>query len=487
MLLLLLVTLYTSRVILENLGIEDYGIYNVVCGIVIALSFLNGAMAQSTQRFFSFEIGKSNNNLRDTFNTALIIHIGIAFIILIVAETLGLWLVNCHLSYPEDKKFAVQVIYQCSVVSFLVSVVQVPFTALIISHERMGIYAYVGIFEAILKLVCASALALFNTNKLITYGILILTANLLTNIIYIIYSLKSFNSCRIDFYYDRTHIKKMTSFAGWNSFGHLVTVLKGQGLNITLNMFFGPAINAAFGIANQVNTAVGNFNQSFLTAVNPQIVKLYAQGKRNQLNDLLFRAGKFSFYLILLMSFPILLYPTQILGLWLKNVPSYTAIFVVLILTNSLIESFSYSIGTAIQATGNISKYQIFVSGINLSVLPIAIVFFHFDFSPIYGLISLCIVSLISFFVRMYFVNHLLHISFEKYFSGVLLKTIFIGVIASFLVLILHRYIIISWFYRLILLFSSEIFLVLIIFLFGIDKSERQSVLHILKKKLKKS
>lgn len=483
MLLLLLVTLYTSRVVLENLGIEDYGIYNVVCGIIIALSFLNGAMTQSTQRFFSYEIGNSCNNLRRIFNSALVIHLGIALIILITAETFGLWFVNCYLSYPDDKKFAVQIIYQCSIVSFLISVIQVPFTALIISYEKMSVYAYVGIFEALLKLVCAYALVIFNTNKLITYGILILVANILTNVTYICYSLKSFNSCSIDFRYDRTNIKNMVSFTGWNSFGHLVAVLKGQGLNITLNIFFGPVINASFGITNQINTAICNFNQSFLTAVNPQIIKLYAQGNYKHLNELLFRAGKFSFYLILLMSFPILLNPNYILSLWLKVVPPYTAVFVILIIINSLIESFSYSIGTAIQATGNISKYQIFVSGTNLCVLPLAIIFFKFNFSPVYGLISLCIISLTSLFVRMYFIDHLLSISFKEYFFNVLAKTLLVGIIALFITLILAKYAICGFFHYLIIAFIGETSLILIVFIIGIDKKEQQFVLSNLKKR----
>ena len=297
----MIVYLYTSRIVLKALGIEDYGIYNVVAGVITLFSFFNGALSSATSRFITYELGRENRiGLEKNFRTAFTIHLILAGIILILAETIGLWFVNNKLIIPVERLFAANIIYQFSVLSCVVTIMQVPLNAEIIAHEKMTIYAYMGILDASSKLLIAFFINTCNSDKLIAYGFLLFVTTILLFLVYHIYCKRKFGEYNPSLFYDKSTFKGMLSYSGWSLWGSMAYVLKDQGVNMALNIFFGPVVNAARGITYQVNTALNSFTQNFTIAMNPQIVKSYACNDYNRMFLLFFTGAKFSFFLLLL-------------------------------------------------------------------------------------------------------------------------------------------------------------------------------------------
>ena len=367
------VSLYTSRVVLAQLGVTDYGIYNVVGGIVVMLSFLNGAMSQSTQRFLSYEIGQRNEDrLQAVFKTAFTIHIFIGAVILILSETVGLWFLNNVMKIPSSQLSAANVVYQCSIAGFILSIFQAPLKATIIARERMHVYAWLGLLEVCFKLAVAFSLAFFPHDKMIYMALMTMGLGIMFFIFNAVYCRHYFPECRFGIYFERKLMLPMAGFASWATMGSFTWVWRVQGCNLILNLFFGPAINAAFGIANKVNMAVSAFVQNFNIAMNPQITKTYSAGSFDEMERLIIFGTKLSFFLTLLISFPILLTTEWILNLWLTDVPQYTVIFTRLVIINTLLESFIHSIAAGVNATGRIKWYQIIVSLSMLLVLPLS-------------------------------------------------------------------------------------------------------------------
>lgn len=396
------VTLFTSRIVLKELGVDDYGLYNVIGGIVVLLSFLNGAMSVTTQRFLSYEMGSGDeNSLRITFTQTIIVHIIIALIAMILAETIGLWFVLYKLVIPVGQETAAFWVYQISVLSFVISVIQTPFNAAIISNERMSIYAYFSIFEVLGKLIIAWSLSQFNDGRLVWYAGMILLMNLLMGFAYTTYCFVSFKECRPIKKIETAIIHKLSGFAGWSLFGSVAWAAKGQGLNILLNLFFGTAVNAAYGVANQVNIAINSFVQNFSTAVAPQIVKTYSAGNYDHTIKLIYSGSKISFLLLLIIAFPIYACINPILSFWLVEVPSYSSSFIRLILIISLLESFTYAIGTAIQATGKIKTYQATIGMTLLMSLPLSWFFLKFGFDANVVFYISIIISIIALILRI--------------------------------------------------------------------------------------
>lgn len=341
MILVMLVSLYTSRVILAKLGVEDYGIYNVVGGIVAMFSFLNSSMATSTQRYLTYALGKNDNELlKNVFAISLNIHIVIAIFIIILAETFGLWMLNTHLVIPPDRLMAANWVFQLSILTFSINIIQVPYNASIIAHERMNVYAYISIIEVVLKLIIVYILSLTTFDRLIFYAILVFLVQLVVRVIYQAYCRCRFVECHLRFYWDKQLYKEMFGFAGWNMFGSVAWLMRGQGLDIVLNLFFGPIVNAARGITNQVSGAVMSFISNFQVALNPQITKKYAQGEIEQMESLAYNGIKFSLLLLFIIAFPLCLNIDYVLGLWLKDVPRYTSIFIILVIIDSIVNSF---------------------------------------------------------------------------------------------------------------------------------------------------
>src|SRR5690554_2679044 len=401
MILTMLVSLYTSRVILNTLGVEDYGIYNVVGGVVSMFAFFNSAMSSATQRFLSYEIGKGDFvQLRKTFNATQIIHICIAVFIFILAETVGLWFVKNYLVIPPERLNAAIWVYHFSVLSFMVSIIQVPYNATIIAHERMNVYAYVSIIEVLLKLLIVFMLTWITYDKLILYGILHFGVMFLIAAIYRIYTRKNFEESKFEVVKDKGLYKTLISYSGWNLFGNIAGVAQGQGINIILNIFFGPVVNAARGIATQVQSAVNSFVSNFQMAVKPQIIKSYAANEKDYMISLIIQSSKYSFYLLFILSLPIILEVDQILKIWLITVPEYASIFTVLVLVIILINSISGPLMTAVQAAGKIAIYQAVIGTLLFLTLPISYVFLKLGYPPEVTLYITIVIEVIALIFR---------------------------------------------------------------------------------------
>lgn len=413
----MLVTLYTSRVVLAELGIVDYGIYNVVGSVIVMFSFISSSMSTSTQRFLTFELGRENySRLHKLFAASLNVHIVLGFVIFLLGESVGLWFINTHLVIPPERLYSANVAYQSSVLAFLIGVTQVPYSATLIAHEKMDIYAYMSIVEALGKLGVAEMLTWYTYDKLTFYAVAVLLLQLSILTIYRIYCIKHYAECRFSLFWDFALYKKIVLFAGWNLFGSMAWLLRGQGLNILLNLFFGPSLNAAKGIADRVSSGVGGFVRSFNMALNPQITKNYATGEIEKMEELCFRGVKYSFLLLLLFVFPVMVNMDFILGLWLAEVPAYTLQLVLLILANALVDSL---LGTqqfipALMATGKIRKYQIVVGTIIMMNLPISYYVLRCGGGPASVIYVMIIITIISAFVRIIFCWHQIGFSIRR-------------------------------------------------------------------------
>jgi len=476
MLLSMAVTLYTSRVVLNTLGVENFGIYNVVGGIVIALGFLNFAMAVSTQRFLTFELGKSDfKQLKRVFDTSVTIHVIIALIVFVLAETIGLWFLNYYLKIPARRIFAANWVYQFSIYSFMVTVISVPYNAAIIANERMKLFAFVGILEVILKLIIVYILVLFSFDKLILYSFLVFGVTLVIRLIYGVYCKKYFEECRrYRFFWDKDLINKIGKFASWNILGVSAGLGYSQGVNILLNVFLGPVINAARGIAFQVQSAMTNFVNNFQLAVDPSITKMYAKGDNNSTLNLVFRASKFSFFLVLFLSMPLIIETHTVLKFWLKIVPDYTVIFTRLVLIDILIGSLSGSLQILAQATGNIKRYQIVVSGILLLNLPTSYIFLKLNFPPEVTMIISIFYSCLALIMRLSILNKIADFPVKDFLVTVITKVVIVTIFASAIPIFIY--------FRLsndnnlkfyIILVISIISISLTIFVLGLNSGER--------------
>lgn len=375
MLFMMAVSLFTSRVVLNTLGVEDYGIYNVVGGIVAMFGFINSSMSSATQRYITFALGKGDKNrLQIVFSTTLQIHTMIAGIIVLLGETVGLWFLYNKMQIPVDRMDAAFWVLQCSIVSAVVMIISVPYNADIVAHEKMSAFAYISILEVILKLSIVYMLLIFSFDKLILYAFLLLAIQILIRFCYSFYCNKHFEETKYKHVWDKALFKEMTGFAGWSMFGNLAGVLFGQGLNMLLNVFFGPVVNAARGIAVQVQNSVQQFVGNFQMALNPQITKTYAQGELQEMHKLMFRSARFSFYLLFFLSLPVLFEPNFILTVWLKTVPDNTIVFLRIMLCTSLIYTLANPLIIANQATGKVRKYQAICGTILLMILPVSYV-----------------------------------------------------------------------------------------------------------------
>ena len=490
MILIMLVTLYTSRVVLAELGIEDYGIYNVVGGVVIMFSFLNNCMSTATQRFLTFELGRGDmERLKRVFAASLNIHIAIGILIILLAETIGLWFVNEKLVISADRIVAANWVYQFSILTFCINIIQVPYNAVLIAHEKMSVYAYISILEALLKLGIVYLLVIIPTDKLVIYSILVFTVQFIIRGIYQVYCRRNYIESRFKLFWDKELYKQMSSFAGWNLFGSVAWLLRDQGINIVLNLFFGPAINAARGVASQVSNAVMGFISNFQVALNPQITKDYAIGNIDGMERLSYLGIKFSFLILFTMAFPLCLNIDYVLHLWLVEVPDYAAVFIILIMIDSLANTlFGSPLMTSLAATGRIRNYQIVVSCIILCILPVGYVALKIGCdAPSVFYVSI-VFTLIAGFVRFLFCRKQIGYSLRKMSRNVLLPAIGVSAVS----LPLPIYIKCCWleaqsWVNFILLCAISAFVTMLVSWFvGLRKNERQTLISTIKKKIHK-
>ena len=474
MLFMMAISLYTSRVILSALGVEDYGIQNVVGGVVAMFGFLNAAMASSTQRFITFALGKGDSDrLQTVFSTTLQIHTLIAFIIFLLGETIGLWFLYNKMQIPAERIDAAFWVLQCSIVSTIVMIVSVPYNACIIAHERMSAFAYISVLEAILRLAIVYLLLVFPYDKLIVLAVLSLLVQLLIRFFYSIYCHRHFYETKYRHILDKILFKEMAGFAVWSLWGNISVVLFTQGLNMLLNVFFGPIVNAARAIAVQVQTAIHQFVGNFQMALNPQITKTYASGNLSQMHSLMFRSARFSFLLLFFLSLPVLLETDFLLTLWLKTVPDDAVIFTQIMICISLIYTTANPCVVANQATGKVKIYQMVVGGILLMILPISYIVLKLG-APAYSvfIVHFCVES-VAQFSRMYMLRKLINLPMWQYMKNIYIPIVTTVAVAIILPIIVRMQVEEGWLRFIAVGFTCVLSVGISTFFIGFTKHER--------------
>jgi O-antigen/teichoic acid export membrane protein len=483
MALMMCINLYTSRIVLHTLGVEDYGIYNVVGGVIVMFSFINESMTVSTQRFLSFELGAGNKErLHEVFVTSLHIHIIISLIVVFLGETIGLWFVLEKMVIPPERMVAALWCYQLSIFTAVLTVLSYPYMSAIITHEKMSSFAYIAILDAVLKLLLVYLLLLFSYDKLILYAVLYVGEKLVIRMVYNIYCIQHFEECKYQWLFRKDVFKKMASFAGWSMFGNLAYVCYTQGLDILLNVFFGPIVNAARAVAVQVQGAVGQLADNFRLAINPQITKTYASNQLNEMHQLIFRGTRFTFCLLLLICLPLIFQTPMILHLWLKEVPDGSVIFIRLLLVILMLQQVYSPLVTAVAATGKIKRYESMVSVLMLTIIPISYIVLRFGGPPqSVFIVYLAIVGL-SFATILYIVLPMINLHLVDYFEKAIRPCILVLSFSLFvsvgIKLIIPTNMLISFLAIILTIISTGFWG----FVFGLEKDERNLIVGKIKK-----
>jgi len=474
MIVMLLVSLYTSRVVLQTLGVTDYGIYNVVGGVVALLGFVSNSMSISVQRFLSYDIGKNDIvSLNRTFNTSVIVHLFIALLIFLLGETIGLYFVTHHMNFPPERYSAAVWVFHFSLIACLFKIIQVPYNALIISYERMEIFAYLSIVEAVLNLGIVFLLTLGTFDRLVLYAILLMVVSLFVCLLYGGYCRFKIRDVKNELIFDSQCFNRLIGFASWSALGEMAWAGTLQGVNIVLNMFFGPAVNAARGISYQVLNAVNRFVQSFQMAVNPQIIKQYAAGDIMSMQKLVFRSTRFSFYLLLLLILPLILRTEYVMRLWLGEVPEYLVAFCRLILINAGLDLLSNLYATVAKAYGRIRNYQLIVSFVLFLNLPLSYLLLKLGYPPIstYWIYSLVSISLL--FIRLLLIKKMVGLSISSYFREVIFPIFTVFLLSTPLPLFLNQFVGDTFWGLCLMVCISSISILGISFGVGITSTER--------------
>lgn len=473
------ISLYTSRMVLQTLGVEDFGIFNIVGGIVVMFSFLNTSMSVSVQRFMSFEIGKGDESaLQKVFSTSINIHLCIALVILLLVNTIGFYFLYTYLNIPPERIEAARWVLFFSTFSFAFTVIQAPFNATIIAHEKMNVYAYCSIVEVSLKLLIVYLLCIVAVDKLKLYSFMIFVVTIVITMIYICYCYFSFPKCRYTYSFSKLMFYNILGFSSWNLLTASSLVIASQGGNMLLNIFFGPTVNASRGIAYQVSSAVNSFIYNLQSAINPQIIKLYSSGNYKDMLELVYRGSRYSFFLLFLVSFPIFLQTPAILKIWLGVVPEYTVTFCRLVIINAWVDSFAGYVSIAIQAIGMIKKYNLFISILLMLNLPISYLFLKNGLGANMVFITSIFISVIGLAFRLFLFSRLLRKSIIKNF----IMNVFIKVflVLSFVVLIIGSLYFFSdnSFLRnpLVCIGVTILIILVAVYLMGTNKNERKFI-----------
>lgn len=482
----MVVALFTSRVVLQKLGVDDYGIYQAVGGIVGFLSFLNSALSIGSSRFLTYELGTGNNEkLKRVFSTTLTIHIWLAVIIVILAETAGVWFLYNKLVIAPERMSAAVWAYHISILTAVFSLTQVPYSASIISHERMSVFAYMSIYEVSAKLLVVYLIALGPFDRLKLYALLLFLVRVSVMVMYRIYCGRHFEETKYKFLFDKTIFREIASFSGWNLFANASIALNSQGILILLNMFFSPAVVAARAISIQVNMAIHQFVNNFRTASNPQIVKRLAAGDFKGSKHLLLESTKFSYYIMFILCFPICLLSYPLLHIWLGNVPEYTVIFLQLIVIQSLFQVFDTSFYTALYAMGRLRENALISPTLGFISFPIIYFLFRAGYSPVaLSWASLITYAMLGLLIKPILIVKIAHYSWKEILS-VFRSCIVVTVLSLPLPLIANEYIdseILLGFFLMVII--TVVITGIVIMFVGIDKSTRKSVVAFAMKKI---
>ncbi len=468
------ISLYTSRIMLQALGVDNLGIYNVVGGVVGLMSILNGAMAISTLRYLNFGLGQGDmKKMAQVFTTCFIIYVILCSILFLASETLGLWIVNHKLLIPSNRLLAANCVYQFSIITSITSLLVSPYSAAIIAREKMSVYAYFSIINAVLQLLIVYLIQILPMDVLVSYGLLLLFVSLSNSAFNVWYCVRHFPECKLIYYFNRNKIREILSYSGWNLFGSMGGVLRVQGTAILLNMFFNPTVNAAMAIASQVNGKVEMFFTNFMMAVRPQIFQYYAQNDLDKMNKLVVRSSKFSYYLIFFMGLPVLLESPFLIKLWLGQLPEYVITFVRLMIVLSAIEAMTQPIMTSVHATGNIKFYQICVGSVMMANIPISYICLFMGATPYVVIIVSIILAICCIFLRLWVLQRLMSFPVMYYLKNAYSGPVLVTLTATLLPLSLHCHLESSPFSVLVVCVSSIMCTLLCIYFLGLTTGER--------------
>lgn len=483
MVIVLGITLYTTRILLEVLGVVDYGVYNVVCGFVTMFSFLNTSMSNGIQRFFNYEYGKNGENgANKVFCTAVYIQIILSFIIVLIVEIIGLWYLHNKMVLPPDRIVASEWVFQFAMLTFILNIMQAPFSAAVTAHEKFDFYAVISVLDAVLKLCIVFLLKISPTDKLIVYGFLIALISVINLVIYYIYCKRNFGEVRFRRGLDIELFKRMLGFSGWNLFGSLSGVMKEQGINLVINFFFGPVVNAARGVAAQVNSGIQGFVGNILTPVRPQVVQSYARGDVNRALGLTYSISKFSSCFFLMMAIPASLEIDYVLKIWLgNNVPAHTNFFTILVLATTLINILNGATSTVVHATGIMKDYQLWGSLVGISSVPIAFIILKFDAIPEMALLTVLFCTALGHIIGLFIVKRLVGMPIREYYNRVILPIFIVFIFSTILVSPIRifmgegvlRFVLVVIFSIVVVFFS--------LYYIGLQKNERTLFLQLLK------
>lgn len=485
---IMVVGLYTSRVVLDALGVQDYGIYNVVGGIIVMFTIISASLSNSISRYITYELGeKDSNKLQQIFSTSVNIQLIIALIIVILTEICGVWFINTQMNIPENRLTAAFWVLQCSLLTFVIQLISLPYNALLIAHEKMNIFAYIGLLEAILKLLCAYAILISPIDKLIIYAICLTLSAIIIRIIYGVYCKKHFEECKYNMLFEKSLIKEMFSFAGWNFLGTSAYLFNTQGINILSNIFFGVTVNAARGIAGQAEAGVRQFVGNFTTALNPQIIKSYAEKDYDTCFSIVRKGGKYSFFLMLFLFIPFSLESEYILNIWLKEVPEHTVLFWQLAMLGTLVDLPGAPMSILAQATGKIKTFYIYMGGLGCLVLPISYILFKLGFPPSSAYWTYAVVYTYLVYVRLILMNKQIGFPINLFIKEVIIPILIVSLL-SFLAPFLVSKTVEPGLIRFMLVgISSSVSIIISVIFFGMTKTEKEKVLHFIKKQFIKS
>lgn len=481
---IMIISLYTSRVVLQILGESDFGIYNVVGSIVVLFSFLNYALSTATQRFLSFYIGQNDMKMvAKIFSMSVTSYIFIIIVISFFAETVGLWFLNTQMNIPANRMEAANWVYQLSVIVFCIKILRVPYQSSIIAYEKMGVYAYVSLIEAILSLATVYLLCIINSDKLILYAVTILVVALGINLCYYVYCRKSFTTCDYKMFWDKGLFYKLTSFSGWSMLGGAANVVSQQGLSVIVNIFTSVAVNAALGIASTVSSAVNSFVSNFQTAFVPQLVKTYAAENKSYFLELVMNSSRYSYYLIFIIGFPIIFFMSDILGIWLVNVPKYSVEFTQLMLVYCMIDALSGPLWYSVQATGKVRNYQILMSILIIINLPISYFLLKMGYSPIVAILVRVILNFMVHITRILYLGKLINFPRVQYLKDVMINALIITIVSLPILYFINTYDGKNKLVSFSLFTISIIINTFIVYIIGLKKSERNAIKIIINKR----
>ena len=485
MFVMMLTALFTSRIVLDVLGASDYGLNNIIGGVVVLFSFLNNALLSATQRFLNFHIGRKDYKQTNVvFCMSMNTYILLSVFVVVLGETVGLWFVDTHLNIPPDRMYAAQWVYQFTLLQFVINLLRVPYNASIIAYERMNFYAYISLVEVITKLLVVYLLYITTFDKLIFYSFLYTIVPFIVAIIYKVYCNRNFEITKYKAIWDKVAFKEMFSFSGWSLFGSLANLAAQQGLNILINIFYGVTVNAAAGIANQVSNNVYGFISNFQTAFQPQIVKTYAAKEVERFHKLIFQTSKFSYFMVIVLVLPILFTIDGILEIWLKEVPEYTAIFCRLILIFLSIEAITAPLWMSVQATGKIRNYQILMASLIFLNFPIAYIVLKIGL-PVYTVwIVRIVVNLVTMTARCVYMQKKLDFPMLPYFRNVLVPILAVTIVALPIPVILNYIINGFWTKLLVVGFTTLIITMLDVYFVGMNSHEKEMARNMIFKKI---